>query len=222
MRLFEASPQCGSAVARYLELDASTLAPEDRPLLGLLSPAYLAEGGLEAALAEARDFGAGLRKRLDQAVRQRALPGLGLELGRWAVGEGQDVLRDETRRELEAACLTFVFRVLFLLYAESSGYLPVAQEAYRRGSLFQLVRDAHEQQGRLDPRSTALRDRLLVLVRAMRTGNDALAVPAYDGDLFAADGFEGAEVLERASLSDAAVGPALVITAGGRRGRGSE
>ncbi len=210
VRLFEASPQSGSAVARYLELDVSTLAPEDRPLLGLLSPPYLAEGALEAALGEARDFGAGLRKRLDQAVRGRVLPGLGLELGRWAVGEGRDITSDEARRELETACLTFVFRVLFLLHAESSGYLPVVQAAYRRGSLSQLVRDAHEQAGRLDARSTALCDRLLVLVRAMRTGNDALAVPAYNGDLFAADGFEGAEVLERASLSDAAVGPALV------------
>ncbi len=210
VRLFEASPASGSAVGRYLELDASTVAPEDRPLLGLLSPAYLAEGGLEAALAEARDFGAGLRKRLDHAVRQRVLPTLGLELGRWAAGEGWDLARDASRRELEAACLTFVFRVFFLLYAESSCYLPVAHEAYRRGSLSRLVRDAHEQADRLDARSTALCDRLLVLVRAMRTGNDALAVPAYDGDLFAADGFEGAGVLERAALSDAAVGPALV------------
>ncbi len=210
LRLLEASPQSGSAVGRYLELDASALGPEDRPLLGLFSPAYLADGGLEAALAEARDFGAGLRRRLDQAVRQRVLPGLALDLGRWARTQGWDLASDERRRELEAACLTFVFRVLFLLYAESSGYLPMSQEAYRRSSLSQIVRDAHEQEHRLDGRSTAFWDRLLVLVRAMRTGNDALAVPAYDGDLFAADGLEGADLLERASLSDAAVGPALV------------
>lgn len=44
----------------------------------------------------------------------------------------------------------------------------------------------------------------------MRTGNDALSIPAYNGDLFAPDGFEGAEILEQVRLTDAALGPALV------------
>ena len=45
MRLFEAQPESGSAVARYLELDTEALAEDDRPLLGLLTPPYLADGG---------------------------------------------------------------------------------------------------------------------------------------------------------------------------------
>lgn len=44
-RLLEASPATGSAVARYLELDAATLPGEHRPLLGLLAPPSLAGGG---------------------------------------------------------------------------------------------------------------------------------------------------------------------------------
>lgn len=58
----------------------------------------LAEGGFGALLAEADRFGAGLRRRLDLALRQRVLPGLGLELGRWARAEGID-LADDGRRE---------------------------------------------------------------------------------------------------------------------------
>jgi len=44
-----------------LELDAAKLEPVDRPLLGLLAPAFLAEGGFEEVLREARDYGAELK-----------------------------------------------------------------------------------------------------------------------------------------------------------------
>jgi hypothetical protein len=210
LRLFEAAPESGSAIARYLELDTSALADQDRPLLGLLTPPYLAEGGFGRLMAEARAYGVGLRKRLDTAVRELVLPPLGRELGRWATLNGRDVADDEVRRDLEAAALTFVFRALFLLYAESAGYLPMARDAYARGSLTQVVRDAWEQRGSFDARSTKFWDRLQTLVHAMRSGDDALGVPPYNGDLFAPDGFDGSATLDAASLPDTALGPALV------------
>jgi hypothetical protein len=206
LRLFEAKPASGSAVARYLELDAATLPPEDRPLLGLLAPEYLAGDGFETLMREARDFGAKLRERIDAAIRQSVLPALGRELGEWADGEDIDVEDDDTRAELEAAAMTFVFRALFLLYAESARHLPVDNEAYRPHSFTQIVRDAVEG---VSGRSTTLWDRIKVLVAALRDGEESWLVPAYNGALFAADGFEGAEVLERASLHNAALAPAL-------------
>lgn len=209
LRLFEAAPESGSAIARYLELDTAALAEEDRPLLGLLTPPYLAEGGFARLMAEARAFGVALRKRLDGAIRELVLPPLGQALGRWASEHGRDLADDEVRRDLEAAALTFVFRALFLLYAESAGYLPMARDAYARGSLTQVVRDAWEQRGKFDERSTKFWERTQTLVRAMRSGDEALGVPPYNGDLFAPGGFEGAETLEAASLPDAATGPAL-------------
>src|SRR5205823_12566012 len=51
-------------------------------------------------------------------------------------------------------------------------------------------------------RSTSLWDRFVLLVKAMRDGNPAWGVPAYNGALFAADGFDGAATLERASFTD--------------------
>ena len=206
-RLFEAQPISGSSVARYLEFDVAALGPEHRPLIGLLAPEWLGEGGFDAILREARDFGVAMRKRIDQAIRQNVLPPLGLELGRWAAAQGWDLADDERRAELEAAALTFVFRSLFLLYAESAGHLPVSQESYRPHSFSQIVRDAA---GELDPRAASLWRRVQLLVEAMRTGNAAWSVPGYDGDLFAPDGFEGAEVLEQATIPDSALGPALV------------
>ena len=209
LRLFEAEPAAGSAVARYLELDPASLSADDRPLLALLSPPYLAEDGFAELMSEARAFGVKLRKRLDRAIRQDVLPVLGRELGRWASEEGVDVADDDARADLEAAALTFVFRALFLLYAEGAGHLPVAQQAYQPHSLSQIVRDAAQQGDRLGARSSTLWRRVGTLVDAMRTGNDAMAVPPYNGALFASDGFDGARTLERATLPDAALGPAL-------------
>jgi hypothetical protein len=210
LRLFEAAPVSGSAIARYLELDTAALADEDRPLLGLLTPPYLANGGFGRLMAEARAYGVALRKRLDTAIRELVLPPVGRELGHWATANARKVDDDAVRRDLEAAALTFVFRALFLLYAESAGYLPMARDAYARGSLTQVVRDAWEQRGSFDARSTKFWDRLQTLVRAMRSGDDALGVPPYNGDLFAPDGFAGSATLDAASVPDTALGPALV------------
>ncbi len=207
LRLFESTPTSGSAVARYLELDAETLMDEDRPLLALLAPEYLAGEGFESLMRDARDFGAKLRERIDLAIRQSVLPTLGRELGEWAAREAIDVEDDAQRAELEAAALTFVFRALFLLYAESARHLPVDHEAYRPHSFTQIVRDAA---GEASARSTTLWERINVLVAALREGEDSWLVPPYNGALFAADGFEGAEVLERASMHNKALAPALV------------
>jgi hypothetical protein len=207
LRLFDAAPTSGSAVGRYLELDAQALVDEDRALLGLFAPEFLAADGFEKLMRDARDFGAKLRERIDLAIRQSVLPALGRELGEWAAQEGIDVRDDEQRAELEAGALTFVFRALFLLYAESARHLPVDHEAYRPYSFTQIVRDAAEG---VSGRSTTLWDRINVLVRALRDGEDSWLVPAYNGALFAGDGFEGAEILERASLHNEALAPALV------------
>jgi hypothetical protein len=63
----------------------------------------------------------------------------------------------------------------------------------------------------LDPVATSLWDRFAVLVRTLRTGNTAIDVPAYNGDLFSAVALPGAALLERASIPDAAFGPVLAV-----------
>ena len=202
LRLFEVDPQVGSAASRYLDIDAGALQEDDLPFLALLGPEYLFHGEFESLQAEARSFGAALRRRLDDTIRQTVLPTLGRALGRWARSRGDDVAADETREELERAALTLVFRALFILYAESADYLPMDNRSYRQASLTSLVEEAAESADRLGPRSTSLSDRFVLLVKAMRDGNPAWGVPAYNGALFAADGFDGAATLERASFTD--------------------
>src|SRR3954451_12920900 len=134
VRLLAAGLEEAGATTRYLELDAAALEPDMRPLLGLLSPAYLVEGAFRDVLGEARDYGQDLRRRLDLVLRQYVLPVLGLELGRWGPAAGRDVPDAAVRAELEAAALLFVFRSLFLLYAESAGHLPMGNPTYRSKS----------------------------------------------------------------------------------------
>lgn len=213
MRLLAAGAGEAGAATRYLELDAAALEPRMRPLMGLLSPSYLGDGGFRDVLAEARDHGQQLRRRLDRVLRQDVLPVLGRELGQWARADGRDLADDAVREELEAAALLFVFRVLFLLYAESAGHLPMANPTYRGKSLTRLAERAFEERDAADPVAAALWEDASALVRRMRTGHTAWDLPAYNGDLFAAEGVTGAGVLERAAIPDAALGPALVALA---------
>ena len=213
VRLLAAGPEEAGAATRYLELDAAALEPDMRPLLGLLSPPYLVDGAFRDVLGEARDYGQDLRRRLDLVLRQDVLPVLGLELGRWARSGGRDVADDEVRAELEAGALLFVFRSLFLLYAESAGHLPMGNPTYRSKSLTLIAERAYEERDAADATSTALWDDIASLVKRMRTGHTAWELPAYNGDLFAASAVVGAAILEDAAIPDAALAPALVALA---------
>jgi hypothetical protein len=214
LRLFrsgaEAEPGAAAATTSYIELDAADLRPEDRPLLALLGPPSLAPGGLFGRLVEqARRFGAELQARLDEEIRARVLPQLAHGIGGWVSTQGGDLSEPGVRREVQDASLTWVFRALFVLYAESSGYLPIDHQAYRANALTTLAEEAADSLASLDQRATSLWDRFGVLVRALRTGDTAAGVPAYNGDLFAANALPGAALLERATISNDAFGAAL-------------
>ena len=200
-RLFDCDPS--ATTAEWLDLDADLLGRENRPYLALLSPRYLAEGGLAELQAEAQAFGAELRGRLDHTIRQEALPALAEGLDYWTrQSSSLDTSDDAQRLEVERASLTLLFRLLFVLYAESSHFLPVANETYRRHSLTELVAEARKTESRLSLKSTALWKNFKILVDALRAGNPAWGVPAYNGALFAAADFEGAELLESLELAD--------------------
>lgn len=222
LRLLRATGEEGGQATRFLELDAALIETEQRPLLGLLSPAYLADGEFASLMSEARDHGADLRLRLDRSLRQQVLPILGRELGRWAGENDLEIADDEVRRELEAAVLTFLFRVLFLLYAESAGHLPMANHTYQGRSMTRIAERAAAEAETADSASTSLWDDIAGLIKAMRVGQSAWGVPAYNGALFAADGFDGAELLERAEINDAALGAALVALARDTDERGND
>src|SRR2546421_2378479 len=95
------------------------------------------------------------------------------------------------------ATLTFLYRLLFLLYAESRDLLPVREvRGYHEKSLERLKRQVAEKAGTIQDQapgklkaaytdlSTALYDRLQELFNAVDKGDAAFHVPVYNGGLF--------------------------------------
>lgn len=209
-RLFRADDGVGSSTGRYLEMDISTTQQDDWPYLGLLHSDSLGVGGLlEQLIEEAERFGVGLRERLEDRLRDEVMLLLSRGLGHSVLHSGGDLAKPSVLQEIEGAVLTALFRLLFLFYCESQGYLPLDGASYRPHALTTLARSAHESRDNLDPRSTFYWDSFTVLVKAVRLGNRALGVPAYNGDLFAPDGLLGARLLEQSSLTDDVFGRVL-------------
>ena len=145
-----------AATTSYLELDAADLRTEDRPLLGLLAPDALEPGGLfDRLVTESHRFGAELRTRLDEEIRTSVLPQLAQGFGSWAASAGRDLADPAVRRDIENASLTWVFRALFVLYAESAD-LPVDHVGYQPTALTTLTEQAADTLGLLDPKLTSL------------------------------------------------------------------
>ena len=213
-RVFQRQPPVGPATGQYVEIDLHELEQTNRLYVGLLAPEALRDGGwLTGWAAEAKDFGEALRKGLEERLIKDALPNVALGLGASLESEGAD-LRDRAQlRQIEEAALTLVFRFMFLLHTEARGYLPIGSAAYRPHSARQLAEDSRLPPSSLSRRATQRWDRLRTLVRMVRTGDPSAGVPAYNGSLFAAAGFPGSDVLERAAIADVHLAPALAAIA---------
>lgn len=100
---------------------------------------------------------------------------------------------DASRRALDEAydhSLIVLYRLLFVLYAESRELLPLnSNEGYRENlSLFQLIRqvvDAKERRRQQSTTASTIWSRLKSLWNAIYEGDPDLDVPIYDGELFA-------------------------------------
>jgi hypothetical protein len=111
-------------------------------------------------------------------------------------------MMDEATRTRELsryydATLTFLYRLLVLLYAESRGLLPVRESSsYYEKSLEKLKKEIAEAAGRIYretpgkirrrylKESTRLYDTLLEVFHAIDKGDKDLNIPIYDGGLF--------------------------------------
>lgn len=211
-RLFQRRPESGAAGGRYLEIDANDITRDSRFCLGLLSPPSLREHGwLEGWAREARDFGEELRKGLEDRLIRDVLPEIARGLGEHLESEGVDPGAPEQLERIGEAALTLVFRFMFLLHVEARGFLPVNSPVYSRRSATSLARECHDAlvSGPADRNSARIWNDLSTLVGMIRKGDSDAGVPAYNGQLFAAEGFPGSELLETAEISNAHLAPAL-------------
>ncbi len=118
-------------------------------------------------------------------------------------------------REIYQASLSLLYKLLFLLYAEARGLLPMQNAGYREQSLTALAQWAAARLDAGQPLSTATHaapryEALLALFQRIDRGDPSLGIPRYNGGLFNPQNPAHA-FLVRHRLSDRAVARAVDI-----------
>lgn len=162
--------------ARWVEIDLDAAADTRSTFtaLWLLARADTVGGGELASLVAASDtFAAGVCRSLGDGVLR-------------ASGEVLNVVVGRRRRQVEASsafeqALTVVYRLLFLLFAESRGLVPMWHPVYRRSYSIEALRIAAER-----GRTLGLWDAVRAVSRLAHAGcrTGPLQVTPFNGRLF--------------------------------------
>ena len=154
---------------------------------------------LESALAEGKRYEAQVAQDLSSVVFERVFPSLVKALAEKS-GEDLPVVRQ--------AALIFLYRLLFVLYAEDRGLLPVNDTRYDDYGMRKPVRDhvAVRMAGGdvLSDSAARYYNDLMTLCRLIDMGDASIGLPPYNGGLFAPD---AAPLLGKVELSDKVVAP---------------
>ena len=156
---------------------------------------------LETALAEGRRYEEQVAQDLSGVVFERVFPNL------------VNALAEKSGGSLAAsrdAALIFLYRLLFVLYAEDRGLLPVNDERYDDYGLRKPVRDDIASRMVADDTYSAIAtnyyDHLTTLFKLIDKGDESIGLPPYNGGLFAA---EAAPLLEKVRLADKDIAPII-------------
>ena len=169
---------------------------------------------LETALLEGRRHEQQVAQDISGTVFERVFPALVRALA---------AASDDELPAVREAALIFLYRLLFVLYAEDRGLLPVNDPRYEDYGLRKPVREHVAR--RMDAgavfsdSASSYYDHLMTLCGLIDRGDASIGLPPYNGGLFSA---EAAPLLGKVRLSDAAVAPIVydlshAETAGGRR-----
>ena len=156
---------------------------------------------LETALAEGRRYEEEVAQDLSGVVFERVFPDFVQ-----ALAEASEASLPEVHK----AALIFLYRLLFVLYAEDRGLLPVNDSRYDDYGLRKRVRD--DIAGRMavgdaySAIATNYYDRLVNLFKIIDKGDPSIGLPPYNGGLFAS---EAAPLLESVRLADAKIAPII-------------
>jgi type I restriction-modification system DNA methylase subunit len=153
---------------------------------------------LDDILLGSREYAKRLGDRLKDRIFLTIFPHLArgfLEDRKHRLGHGKSPT-DEELADIFEATLTLLYRLLFLLYAESRDLLPIREAPYHAAS-FKKIKDeiadkagvaesdVAEQLNKIySAKDTILYDRLCKLFQAMDRGDTILNVPTYNGGLF--------------------------------------
>ena len=156
---------------------------------------------LDTALAEGRRYEEQVAQDLSSVVFEKVFPKL-VEALADASGESLPDVRH--------AALIFLYRLLFVLYAEDRGLLPVNDSRYDDYGLRKRVRDDIAERAKnqdvFSSIATHYFDHLTTLCRLIDRGDESIGLPPYNGGLFSED---AAPLLESVRLPDAAIAPIM-------------
>ena len=156
---------------------------------------------LEAALIEGRRYEEQVAQDLSGVVFERVFPSL--------VRAMADAT-DKSLAHIREAALIFLYRLLFVLYAEDRGLLPVHDSRYDDYGLRKRVRDDVARRtadgDTFSTHATSYYDHLMTLFRLIDKGDASIGLPPYNGGLFAS---EAAALLEDVRLADATIAPII-------------
>ena len=156
---------------------------------------------LDSALEEGRRYEEKVAQDLSSVVFENVFPQLVA-----ALANASGKILPEVRN----AALIFLYRLLFVLYAEDRGLLPVNESRYDDYGLRKRVRDDIARRVRNSDTFSAVAsnyfDHLTTLFRLIDQGDISIGLPPYNGGLFAAD---AAPLLGTVRLSDADIAPVV-------------
>ena len=197
-RLF--SHRAASRSSNYLEVDLEALLQLDDPVAFRRFYGFFAQEALTPAPVTGKRWVDLYLEESDRAARSVSdhLKNLIFDQVFKRVAEGFVAYRrseksvaeetDESLQAVFAGTITLLFRLLFLLYAESRDLLPVHDElGYRKKSLQALKERVHDDL-RIGAKQSAQSfdywEHLCRLFRIVDRGDAALSVPHYNGGLF--------------------------------------
>ena len=189
--------------------------------------AFLAQEGWDSGERSLHAFALDESRRYEDRVSQdlgarvftdifprlaQALADGDLQSQKHEIGYGQFKRQQYTREylaEVRESALVFLYRLLFLLYAEDRHLLPVADKRYHAYSVRRLreeVRDKVDAGLKWSSTMPTLWLALRGVATLVDQGDDEIGMPAYNGGLFAR---ERAPLLERTVIPDAVIAPII-------------
>lgn len=196
-----ASPDPGQAF-RYFWLFFRSISFSLLPPAGERERAELAEGVracfLDRLLDESASYAKALGERLKNRVFEQVFPHFAAGfIQHWRKSTGKTAFNDDELAQVFQGTLTFLYRLLFLLYAEARDLLPAREvRDYYDASLQRIKEEIarkagavlEEAEAKLEKSysadSTDLYDALTHLFRSLDRGDPTLNVPVYNGGLF--------------------------------------
>lgn len=164
---------------------------EDKPEVALFTQFFNAQSFLldekgKCRLDTFRQESEEATKEIEEHLQSKMEDILGKICMGFIKSEGKQSHTEEEKRAVFDNSIYLLYRLLFVLYAEARGFLPVQNSDYYENSVSKLmvtVREYHRK-GVANPEDRTLWNTLSEVFNWINQGNHALGIPPYNGGLF--------------------------------------